>query len=289
MGPFDGGGERVRALGRRDALRDAYHFLLVSPWPALLLLLIVVYAVVNALFALAYLAGSDSIGGARPGSFGDAFFFSVQTMATIGYGDVVPRTWWARALVIVESLTSLLGLAVVTGLVFAKFSRPTPRVLFSRVMVASQRDGVPSLMFRMANQRSNRIVEAHVHVILVRNETTAEGEPVRRLHDLALTRSEHALFILTWTAIHPIVPGSPLYGVSAEALAASEAEIIVSLTGHDESFAQTVHARHAYSAKEIVWGARFVDILRQRPDGSRVIDYAHFHDVVPVQAMDQRH
>lgn len=258
---------------------DLYHLLLVSSWSRLLLILLAAYIGSNCLFALAYLLAGDSLQGGRPGSFADAFFFSVQTMATIGYGHLLPQTLWANLLVVFESLVGLLGLAVVTGLIFAKFSRPTARVLFSRVAVIGRWDGVPALMFRMANQRGNQIAEARVHVVLARNETTTEGEVFRRLHDLELIRNQTALFALTWTAIHPLRDNSPLHAATPASLAQTEAEIIVSLTGLDESFSQTVHARHSYRVDDIIWGARFVDVLARLPDGRRRIDYAHFHDV----------
>jgi len=155
--------------------------------------------------------------------------------------------------------------------------------LFSRVAVVTRRDGVPCLMFRMANQRGNQIVEARVHAVLALDETTIEGEAVRRLHDLELTRAQHALFALSWTAVHPLAPGSPLRAATAETLAAGAAAIIVSLTGLDETSSQTVHARHVYRADEIVWNARFVDILSRAEDGQRRIDYRRFHEVVRQQ------
>jgi inward rectifier potassium channel len=201
-------------------------------------------------------------------------------MSTIGYGTMVPRTFYANVLVSIEALVGLLSLAMVTGLIFAKFSRPTSRVLFSRLAVVTRRDGMPCLMFRVANQRGNQIVEARIHVVLALTETTAEGEVIRRLHDLELSRATNALFALSWTALHPISERSPLYRVTTESLRAAEAEVIVSLTGLDESFSQTVHARHSYTVDEIVWGARFVDIISRLPNGRRRVDYTHFHDVV---------
>jgi inward rectifier potassium channel len=274
----------VRTGMRNGFFGDLYHFLLVSSWTRLVILLTIAYIVSNALFAVGYLLEGHSLEHADAGSFRDAFFFSVQTMATIGYGYIIPHTLFANVLVTVEALVGLLGLAVVTGLVFAKFSRPTARVLFSRVAVVTPRDGVPSLMFRMANRRGNQIVEARIHVVLALTESTAEGEVIRRLFDLEMARAQNALFALSWTAIHPITAGSPLYRATQVSLAAEEAEVIVSLTGLDESFAQTVHARHSYTADEIIWGARFVDILSRLPDGRRMVDYTHFHDVVPDDA-----
>ena len=270
----------VRTGARSGFFTDLYHLLLVSSWPRLMSIFVIGYVAANCVFAELYLLGADSIEGARRDSFADAFFFSVQTMATIGYGKLVPRTLWANALVTVETFVGLLGLAMVTGLVFAKFSRPTARVLFSRVAVITRRDGIPCLMFRMANQRGNQIVEARVHAVFARNETTVEGEPLRRLHDLRLLRDQNALFALTWTAVHPITEDSPLYRATAASLAADEVELIVSLTGLDETFSQTVHARHSYIADEIAWGARFVDILSRLPDGRRQVDYSRFHDIM---------
>jgi inward rectifier potassium channel len=278
----------IVAIGlSRQPGKDLYHHLLTASWKKLLLLVALAYLGVNAAFAGVYLALGNAIENARPGNFWDAFFFSVQTMATIGYGRMAPRTVGANALVASEALVGMMGLAVVTGLVFAKFSRPTARVIFSRVAVVSPYDKVPSLMFRMANERANQIVDARVHVVLVRNEQTAEGETVRRVHDLALRRSRSALFALTWTAIHPVTPQSPLFGEDAGSMAEREADIVVSLTGYDETLAQTVHARHAYAPEQVVWGVRFRDILVRLPNGIRAIDYRRFHDVAPFGPEDR--
>jgi len=205
-------------------------------------------------------------------------------MATIGYGKLVPRTGFANVLVTVEALVGLFGVAMVTGLMFAKFSRPTARVLFSRQAVVAPHNGVPCFMFRMANARGNNIVHAQVQVVLAREETTLEGDRMRRFHDLVLLRPRSTLFSFSWTAIHPITAASPFHGATPAALVAAEAEIVVSLMGYDENLAQTVHARHRYQPGDVAWGARFVDILIREPGGMRRIDYAHFHDVVPLAA-----
>ncbi|HZO82392.1 MAG TPA: ion channel [Candidatus Binataceae bacterium] len=279
---YDRHGARVSGtpVGSSSALLgDLYHRLLTCSWPALLLLIVALFALTNGAFALGYLL-DGGVAHMRPGSFADAFFFSVQTMATIGYGTMAPVSTFANAVVCLEALGGLLGLAIVTGLVFARFSRPTARVRFSRNLVVSRSDGTPSLMFRMANERANRIVEAQVHVVLARQEMTAEGGSMRRFHDLALARGRNALFSLSWTVIHPITEQSPLFGETVESLAAARAQIVASLTGLDESFLQTVHARYIWDAEEIVWNARFVDILNQTSEGV-TIDYSRFDDVVP--------
>jgi len=271
----------VRRASERGIRGDFYLLLLQASWPKLILTFGLLYVVANAAFALAYTLDRGSIENARPGSFIDAFFFSVQTMATIGFGKLVPQTALANCLVTVESLVGLLGLAIATGLVFAKFSRPTARVIFSNNAVIAQWEGVRSLMVRTANERDNRILEAHIHLVLIRTETTAENVLVRRVIDLPLVRNRNPSFGLSWTAIHPIKEGGPLFGATPETLAASDDEIVVSLTGLDETYSQTIHARRSYRAREILCGVRFADILTRLPDGRMEIDYRHFHDVIP--------
>jgi len=271
----------VRTGVQRRVLGDVYHALLNAHWSMLLLLFVSYYVVANTLFALAYLAGGDDLANARPGSFVDDFFFSVQTLATIGYGSIAPKTLYANVLVAVEALVGVLGFAIATGLFFAKFSRPTARVLFSRVAVIAQRDGALSLMVRMANERFNQVVEAQVQLSLARSERTSEGEEVRRFYDLELTRTRTPIFLLSWTVIHPITEHSPLHGMTPESLLECEGEIIVSVAGIDETFSQAIRARYSYLPEEIVWGARFADIMSTLADGRRRIDYERFHDVVP--------
>jgi inward rectifier potassium channel len=263
-------------------LGDLYHYLLTSSWTALLGFVLIAYVIANLAFASIYFL-DGSVAGARPGSFADMFFFSVQTMATIGYGKMTPVSFLANALVSLEALFGLVGLALMTGMMFAKFSLPSARVRFSRYAVISRRDGLPSLMFRMANMRANRIVEAQIHVVFARNENTPEGEQLRRFYDLPTTRNRSALFALTWTAVHPLVEGSPMAGQTAESLQAMGAEVIVSLTGLDETFSQTVHARKSYRPAEIHWGARLSDIMTLNPDGTASLDYSRFDEIVPTE------
>jgi inward rectifier potassium channel len=268
-----------RGLQRRR-FRDLYHYLLNRSWRYLIGLFVVLYLVSNLLFATAYHLADNAVENAH--SFADMFFFSVQTMATIGYGQMVPRTLFAHSLVTVEAFFGMLEVAMFAALLFAKFSRPTARVMFSRVAAVSLREGVPSLMFRMANERSNQIVEAQLRLVLARDEVTREGEQIRRFHDLKLVRERNATFALTWTAIHPIDEKSPLYGASSQLLTQKRAEIIASVTGLDETFAQTIHARYSYFGDTVVWNARLVDILVNEPDGKRYVDYERFHDVQAV-------
>jgi inward rectifier potassium channel len=272
---------RIGLSARRFS--DLYHRLLNLSWPRLVGLLSAAYIGANMLFALVYWLDPASLENAS-GSYLDCFFFSVQTMATIGYGKLVPHTVFANFMVTAEAFLGLLALAMITGLLFSKFSKPTARVLWSQVAVISEREGVRSLMFRMANERGNQIVEAQLRVVLARNETTKEGEAVRRFHDLALVRERNAIFALTWTAVHPITPASPLWDATPDGLRAIQAEVICSLMGIDETFSQTVHSRHSYVVDELKWDARFVDILGVQDDGRRYVDYTRFHETQPARA-----
>lgn len=264
--------------------RDPYHLLITMPWSWFLGIVAFGYISLNSLFALAYLLQPGSIANARPGNFWDAFFFSIQTMATIGYGVMNPQTDYANVLVAIESWVGLLGVAMGTGIAFARFSRPTARVVFSRVAVVTAYDGIPTLMFRVANKRRNQIIEAQIRVVLVRDEMTAEGQFMRRLYDLPLVRANNPIFILSWTVMHPIDEYSPFYGATLEDLEAAETMLVVTLTGIDETVSQMIHARHTYIASEMLWHHRFADILFQKSDGQRYIDYNHFHEVMPVSS-----
>ncbi len=276
----------TRALGRRfSPFQDLYHVILTRSWTEFFLLLSFVFLSVNALFAVVYAAQPGSIVGARTGSLEDAFYFSVQTMATIGYGAMSPATRFAHIMVTLEAILGMLGVALVTGITFAKFARPTARVLFSEKICLATRDGVPHLLFRMANWRHNNIIEAQLRVLVLVRQQTREGESIRVPIELPLVRERTALFLLSWQAMHRIDEKSPFYGEGAIArLREQNADIILSLSGTDETFAASVHARYSYKPDDIVINARFRDVLTIYPDGSREIDYRHFHEVVPIEA-----
>jgi inward rectifier potassium channel len=262
----------------KDGWKDAYHFLLTMPLPAFFGVMAALYLGINLLFGLLYfLVGG--VDGVKPGDFPAAFFFSVQTLGTIGYGEMAPRSFAAQAIVTVESFFGLFNLAIATGLLFARISRPTARVMFSDRAVVTLHDGVPTLMFRAANRRRNRIVEAEVSVNLARDGVTLEGSRMRGFENLATIRSRSPVFILTWQIMHRIDETSPLFGETTESLMGQRAEIVVVLKGLDETFAQTIHARASYTPDEIVWGSRLVDVFSRGDDGRPVIDYTRFHDI----------
>lgn len=274
---------RVKIIGQpRRRLGDLYHMLLTAKWRTVVGAIAAVWIAANMFFATLYWFDRGGVLNAAPGSWWDDFFFSVQTMATVGYGHMAPVSFFTRLVSSVEVFVGLLGIAMATGLMFAKFSVPTSRVIFSRVAVITLRDGVPALSFRMANERVNRIIEAHLNLVLVRNEVKREGENFRRFHDLKLVRGDSPIFALTWTAVHPLDAESPLYGKTPEQLAATGCELLVTRTGIDEAFSQTIHARHSWIASELVWGARFLDVLRGEEDGRRIVDLNRFHATEPL-------
>jgi inward rectifier potassium channel len=276
--------DMVVAIGLRTSwLRDLYHNLLTLPWPIFLVVLALVYFGLNALFALLYLLGGDAIANARPGVFADAFFFSVETLSTIGYGQMSPATLYGNVVMTCEALTGLMLVAVAAGLMFARFSRPTARVLFSKVAVIAPHDGVPTLTLRLANVRRNQILEAQVSVTLVRDERTAEGEWMRRFYDLRLARHRSPIFAMTFTVMHQIDRTSPLSNATPSSLAAESAEIVVTVIGIDEITVQPVHARTSYLAQEVLWDRRFADVFTETEDGRLAIDYRLFHDTEPIQ------
>lgn len=269
--------ENVRRLGvKPQRLTDLYHHLLTTSWPRFLALVLASYLAVNVLFAGLYLLDKDALEGGSGRRALDAFFFSVQTMATIGYGKMTPKSPFANALVTLEALTGMLSMAMATGLLFAKFSRPSARVLFSDTCVVQKRDGVDTLVFRMVNERTTQIVEAQVRVVLLSDEVTREGDTIRRLRDLTLVRSSTPAFALSWTVFHPITEDSPLREMTAEKLAEKNISILVSFIGLDESFNATVHVRKFYTFEEIQFGRRFVDILTDASD-ARVLDLNRVH------------
>ena len=264
--------------------QEPYYLLLTVPWWGFFVLSVLSYVVVNAVFAWGYMMGGDCIANATPGSFGDAFFFSVQTLTSIGYGSMYPTTLYADILVTVEAFIGIVGIALITGLAFTKFSQPTAKVIFSQVATISQHNGIPTLMFRAANQRRNQIIEAQVHVYLMRDEISREGEYMRRFHLLKLIRDRTPRFTLSWTVMHPIDENSPLWQATPESLAKTKAMLVVSLSGIDETVYQSLHAPYSYSADDILWSHRFADIIQQTPEGHRYIDYTHFHHASPVNS-----
>lgn len=264
----------------KDSWGDAYHVLLTMPLMAFFAVMATGFLVINTGFALLYLLDRGGLDGVRPGSFADAFFFSVQTLGTLGYGVMAPRSLYANLVVTAETFVGLFNLAIATGLLFARISRPTARIMFSDRAVITPFEGLPTLMFRAANRRRNLVVEAEVNVSLLRDILTAEGVLIRRFEELKMVRSRTPLFFMTWQVMHQIDEDSPLFGETRESLLQKKAEVVVVVKGIDETFVSTIHARGSYTPDEIVWGRRLADIFTTDEDGRLMIDFRLFHEVV---------
>jgi inward rectifier potassium channel len=254
-------------------------------WPRFFALVAFGYFAANLVFALLYFScGPHALDGWHTGQpferFEDAFFFSVQTLATIGYGRMTPNGVLVNLLVTAEALVGLMGFALATGLLFARFSRPTARLVFSRNAVVAPFRGGRALMFRLVNARSSQLTEVSAVVSLSRLEDTPAG-PIRRFHELRLDRPKVVFLPLHWVVVHPIDDKSPLARVEEASFRTSQAEILILLSGMDETFSQTVHARTSYRAEEVVWDARFSDMFLRTEAGLVGIDMRRLHDIEP--------
>ncbi len=262
--------------------RDAYHSVLRMSWPAVLFGIAGAFLFMNLLFAFAY----ESVGGvvgARHGSIRDAFFFSVQTMGTIGYGSMYPETTAAHLIVVAESVVGLIFTALSTGILFARFSQVTGRLVFSKKATISPMNGVPTLSFRIGNDRASTIFEAQVRVAIIRTEKTTEGVTLYRLYDVELARDRSPALARSWTVMAPITEKSPLFNATPDSCAADEIELAVAVVGTDDTSLQPVHARYRYKLEDIVWGARLADVLSELPDGRLQLDIKRFHDILPTE------
>ena len=260
---------------RSQPLRDFYHALLRLSWTWTISALAAIFLAANAVFGGIYVltGGVKGVDG-----FLDAFFFSVQTMGTVGYGAMYPATHLANWVMTAEAITGLALTALATGLVFAKFSRPNARIVFSHEMAISNYDGKPTLMFRLGNERANQIVDARIRVMLVRSEKTLEGKPVYRTYDLPLTRERMLSLSRSWTVLHRIDEKSPLYGATPESVKKDEVELQAMVIGTDDITMHQVHAQHLWYSHEILFGRRHVDILKEQPKDVLVLDLRKFHD-----------
>ena len=269
-----------RGVRRSSLAYDAYHFLRTTTWPRITLLFAALFAIANLVFGLVYYLGPSEVINAH--GFLDDVWFSVQTLATIGYGYLAPNGTFVNAVVSVESFVGIMLTALITGLMFARFATPSARVLFSNVALVTTHDGKRVLQFRMANERTTAILEATVHVYLTRDEYLPSGERMRRVYDLPVRRATSPVFAWSFLVVHPIDEASPLFGATPELLAGNASTIIVTLTGIDDQLAATVHARAAYDAPQILFDRRFVDLFRTNADGRTYLDFGPIHDTEPL-------
>ncbi len=261
-----------------------YHWLLRISWARFLAFITGTYVAINGLFAIAYLlCGPDALQSSS-GSFANqpfyrAFFFSVDTFATIGYGNIVPIGVVANTLVTIEALLNIVGVALATGVIFARFSRTSARIIYSRNAIVAPYRGKTALEFRIANARSSQLIDVQAQAILTKIEQV-DGTPIRKFYELELERNRVVFFPLSWTVVHPITPASPMWGLTREDLTKSDAELLVLLIGTDETISQTVHSRSSYQADEIVWGAKFANMfMRNEAEGIIGMHLNRIHEI----------
>ncbi len=273
------GGREIIAEGLQlNFWADISHRCMTASWPSFILGAAGIFVAFNAAFALIYWLGNDPVSNVTKGAYIDYFYFSIETLSTAGYGDMHPQTHYGHFVAAVELFTGIFSMSLMTGLIFARFSRPSARLLFADSPVISHHEGVPTLMLRFANERHNIIGNATARLWMFKNIVTEEGLPFRRFFELPLLRHEHPALALSWTLQHALDEASPLYGMSREEFAALDVSLVLVVSGYDVVAAQTVHARKSYDHAAIRFGHRYVDVLSASGDGRVRIDYGRFHD-----------
>jgi inward rectifier potassium channel len=259
---------------------DISHRCMTASWPAFIGGAALVFAAFNAFFAVFYWLGDNPISNVPGGAYIDYLYFSIETLSTAGYGDMHPQTHYGHFIATVELFTGIFSMSLMTGLIFARFSRPSARLLFADNPVISDHEGRPTLMIRLANERHNIISNATARLWMFTNTVSREGQPYRRFHELPLVRSESPALALSWTLFHVIDEDSPLHGLAADDLAASKVSLVTVVSGYDVVAAQTVHARKSYEHADIRFGHRYAEILDTTVDGRLKIDYSRFHETL---------
>jgi len=276
-----GGREIIVAEGQHLGFwADISHRCMTASWPSFIGGAVLVFVVFNAIFAGLYWIGDQPIANVPGGAYIDYLYFSIETLSTAGYGDMHPQTHYGHFVAAVELFTGIFSMSLMTGLIFARFSRPNARLLFADHPVISSHEGKPTLMVRFANERHNIIGNATARLWMLRNVVSTEGEQLRRFYELPLVRNEHPALALSWTLYHVLDEQSPLHGLDADDLAASSVSLVVVVSGYDVVAAQTIHARKSYDHPDIRFGHRYADILDRTEDGRLRIDYGKFHETV---------
>ena len=263
----------------REVFHDLFHHFMTIGWPRLFATFAAFFLAFDTIFGFLYYLVPGCIANVNPPGFAGVFFFSVETLATVGYGDMHPQTLYGHGVAMAEIFVGLMSLALITGLMFARFSRPRARFTFTKNIVVRPLDGRTTLMIRAANLRQNVVQDASARLYMLRDEVTQEGFRIRRVIDLPLIRAQHPMFVLGWTLTHAIDESSPLKGETAESLRKSNPTFVLSMSGSDQSTGQTLTARAEYSDRDIRWNATFRDIFAEAPDGTLHIDYTKFHEV----------
>jgi inward rectifier potassium channel len=260
---------------------DISHRCMTATWPSFIGGAALVFIVFNAVFALLYWIGDQPIANVPGGAYIDYLYFSIETLSTAGYGDMHPQSHYGHFIAAVELFTGIFSMSLMTGLIFARFARPSARLLFADNPVVSNHEDKPTLMVRLANERHNIIGNATARLWLLKNVVSKEGKSFRRFYELPLVRNEHPALALSWTLYHIIDEESPFHGQTADDLDTSSVTLVVVVSGYDVVAAQTVHARKSYDHPDILFGHNYADILGTLEDGRLRIDYGRFHDTVP--------
>jgi inward rectifier potassium channel len=281
---------RVVRLGGREVITEGLHLnfwadvshrCMTASWPAFIGGAALVFVAFNAFFATFYWIGDQPISNVPGGAYIDYLYFSIETLSTAGYGDMHPQTHYGHFIATVELFTGIFSMSLMTGLIFARFSRPSARLLFADNPVISDHEGERTLMIRLANERHNIISNATARLWLFKNIVSKETQSFRRFYELPLSRNESPALALSWTLFHIIDEASPLYGLNADDLEAMKVSLIVVVSGYDVVAAQTVHARKSYDYPDIRFGYRYAEILGTAEDGRLRVDYGRFHDTLP--------
>ena len=259
---------------------DISHRCMTASWPAFIGGAVLVFIAFNAFFAVFYWIGDQPISSVPGGAYIDYLYFSIETLSTAGYGDMHPQTHYGHFIAAVELFTGIFSMSLMTGLIFARFSRPSARLLFADNPVISDHEGRPTLMIRLANERHNIISNATARLWLFKNIVSKEGQSFRRFYELPLLRSESPALALSWTLFHLIDEASPLHGLNADDVAAIGVSLVMVVSGYDVVAAQTVHARKSYDHPDILFGHRYAEILDTAEDGRLRIDYGRFHETL---------
>ncbi len=281
------GAFNVRRQGTTWRDVHPYLFMINAKWPVFTAIIFGGYLVANTIFALIYMKlGVQHLLGADTKTpldqFFSAFFFSAQTFTTVGYGRISPDSLATNLVAALQALLGLMALAIGTGLLFGRFSRPAARLAFSKQMVVAPYQSATSLQFRLANRRSNNLMEIEARMMLSTVESTEQGL-VRKYKYLTLERPQVQFLPLTWTVVHPIDPDSPLWGKDADYFTQRQAEFLIMVKGFDDTFFQTVYVRHSYRFDEVVWGARFAPAFEPDEQGAMVLDLEKLSEIAPAE------
>jgi inward rectifier potassium channel len=262
---------RKSGVARFD-LRDRYHLLVAAPWPAFALTAFAVVMALNFIFALLYTLQPGAVQNLAPGDVAHAFFFSLETLSTVGYGEMAPASFYGHIVASIEILIGMTFMAIFTGLLFVRFSRPKAKILFPDNLVVTLHNGEPTLMVRIANGRLTMLTHASANLTVMVAETTEEGQSFRSVYDLALLRETLPIFPLTWTLMHVIDKASPLYGLGPEDLTTRQARVFLTIEARDAAIGAQVHDVFGFEAQQIRFGMRYSDVVLPSETGGLVAD-----------------